>query len=499
MSKAPQRLYTASQVRELDRVAIEDLGIDAYELMKRAGLAGLRWLRYCFPRAARLAVYCGSGNNGGDGYVLATLARRAGLDVAVVAIGEAKSDTALKALHDFERGGGVLAATSHDPSDSDVIVDALLGTGLDRAPSGAYGEAVERINQSDKPVLALDIPSGLHADSGAAFEPCVRADATATFIGRKLGCFTADGRAMAGRVYFDDLDVPGRVYDRVGATASVIAPQEPAAFINGRSPTAHKGHAGRVLIVGGNHGMPGAPCLSARAAHRSGAGLVYLGTRARPVDLVSNSLESMAVEIETAAALDRVVEKADVIAVGPGLGRDDWARQVWERAVRCGKPLVVDADALYHLAGTALRRDDWVLTPHPGEAAQLLDETTTAVQADRLEASRALQERHGGVVVLKGPGTLVRGRDLHLCDRGNAGMASGGMGDVLTGIITAFMAQGLSAELSACYASWCHARAGDRAARNGMVGMTASDVIDALPGVIEEPFDRRQGARRCST
>lgn len=342
--------------------------------------------------------------------------------------------------------------------------------------------------------MALDIPSGLHADSGAAFEPCVRADTTATFIGRKLGCFTADGGAMAGRVYFDDLDVPESVYERVGAAATVIAPAAPAAFVNERSSTAHKGDAGRVLIVGGNHGMPGAPCLSARAAHRSGAGLVYLATRVRPVDLVSNTLESMAVEIETAAALDRITEKADVIAVGPGLGRDDWARQVWERVIRCGKPLVVDADALYHLAGTALHRDDWVLTPHPGEAARLLDETTAAVQANRIEACRALQERHGGVVVLKGSGTLVRGGSLHLCDRGNAGMASGGMGDVLTGVITAFMGQGLCAEAAACYATWCHARAGDRAARNGMVGMTASDIIDELPGVIEEPYGRYGGA-----
>jgi len=483
MSMVPQRLYTAGQVRELDRIAIEDCGIEGYALMQRAGLAAFRWLRYCFPRATRLAVYCGGGNNGGDGYVLAALAARAGLDVQVVAVGEAKSAAARRARRDFERAGGALSG-EHDPSRSDVIVDALLGTGLQRAPAGAYGDVVRRLNAAAVPTLAMDIPSGLHADTGEALEPCVRADTTVTFIGRKLGCFTAAGRARAGRIYFDELGVPPAIYERVEHAASLIAPGGHAAFIGARSASAHKGDAGRLLVVGGNHGMPGAPCLSARAAHRGGAGLVYLASRSRPAELVSNSLESMAVEIQAAEDLDPVMEKADVIAVGPGLGRDAWAREAWRRVLQSGKPLVVDADALYQLADTQTRRDDWVLTPHPGEAARMLNISTGAVQRDRLKACRDLQARHGGVVVLKGPGTLVRGRALHVCDRGNAGMASAGMGDVLTGVIAALLGQGLGAEAAACYGTWCHAEAGDRAARRGLVGVTASDVIEALQGVV---------------
>jgi len=496
MSMAPQRLYTAGQVRELDRAAIEDCGIDGYQLMRRAGLAALRWLRYGYPRATRLAVYCGSGNNGGDGYVVATLALQAGLEVRVVAAGETKTGTARQARRDFEHAGGRLSP-DHDPAGSDVVVDALLGTGLARAPAGVYAGLIERINASGVPVLALDIPSGLHADTGVALEPCIRAGATATFIGRKLGCFTGDGRAMTGRLYFDALRVPGAVYDRVDAAASIIRPDGPAARINGRPASAHKGDAGRVLIAGGNRGMPGAPCLSARAAHRCGAGLVSLATRHRPVELVPSTLESMASGIETAADLDPLLERADVIAVGPGLGRDDWARAVWQRVAAANVPLVVDADALHQLAQAPLRRDDWILTPHPGEAAHLLQDSVAAVQGDRAGACRALQQRYGGVVVLKGPGTLVAGHGLHLCDRGNAGMASGGMGDVLTGALAALLGQGLDAEAAACYGVWCHARAGDRAAGRGRVGVTAGDVAEALQGVMAGAAGDRAGALQC--
>lgn len=487
MSKVPQRLYTADQVRALDRVAIEGLGGDGYELMKRAGLAAYRLLRYRFPRARRLAVFCGSGNNGGDGYVLATLARGAGLDVRLVAVGEARSDTARQALADFRAAGG--SPESFDPDgvpDADVLVDALLGTGLDRAPIGDYGQAIERINRAGMPVLALDIPSGLHADTGAAFEPCVRADATATFIGRKLGCFTADGRAVAGELYFDDLDVPPDVYARVDAAASVIDPHPYISVVGRRSATAHKGDAGRVLIVGGNHGMPGAPCMAARAAHRSGAGLVYLATRSKPEALVVNTLESMAAEIVAPTDIEPMLSRADIIAVGPGLGRDEWARGVWKAVLNAGAPMVVDADALSLLAEEPVERDDWILTPHPGEAARLLNSRVDVVQGDRAAAARELRNRYGGVVVLKGPGTLVLGQSLHLCDLGNPGMASGGMGDVLTGVIAGLRGQRLTSEAAACYGVWCHGRAGDRAARRGVAGLTAGDLTAALQGIVGE-------------
>lgn len=485
MSKSAQRLYTADQVRELDRVAIEDFGLDGFELMKRAGQVAYRLLRRRFPRARRLAVYCGSGNNGGDGYVLAALAIRAGLAVRLVAVGEARSDSARRALVEFRSAGGEPESFDADRApEADAMVDALLGTGLERAPAGDYGRAVEQINRAALPVLAMDIPSGLHADSGAALAPCVRAAATATFIGRKLGCFTADGPAAAGEVHFEDLAVPPQVYERVGSTASVIDPAPHAARIRGRPATAHKGDAGRVLIAGGNHGMPGAPCMAARAAHRGGAGLVYLATRSSPEHLVANTLESMATEIATPADIGLMLPKADVVAVGPGLGRDDWARGIWRSVLDAGLPMVVDADALSLLADEPLRREDWVLTPHPGEAGRLLGRGAAEVQRDRVGAVRELQQRYGGTIVLKGPGTLVLGRSLQLCDRGNPGMASGGMGDVLTGLIAALRGQGLAGEEAARYGVWCHGRAGDLAARRGLAGLTAGDLIGELQGVV---------------
>lgn len=485
MSKAPQRLYGARQVRDLDRVAIDDLGIDGYELMRRAGLAGYRLLRYCFPRARRVAVYCGSGNNGGDGYVLAALALAAGMEVRLVAVGRAKTATARRAVADFEKAGGVVLPWDDElPGEVDAVVDALLGTGLEQAPAGDYGKAIERINSAGCPVLALDIPSGLHADTGRALEPCVHADATATFIGRKLGCFTGDGRGVVGRLYFDELGVPGEVYERVTWACELIEPRLYAAVIAGRSPTAHKGDAGRVLVVGGNHGMPGAPCLSARAAHRTGAGLVYLATRSRPEDLVPSTLETIAARIDSARDLEPMLANADVVAVGPGLGRDEWAREVWDLVSSADRPLIVDADALHFLAQAGARREDWVLTPHPGEASRLLGTDAKTVQADRPGAARALQERFGGVIVLKGSGTLVQGRSLHLCGLGNPGMASGGMGDVLTGIVAALRGQGLPAEDAACYGVWCHARAGDEAAQRGQVGVTAGSLVDGLQGIV---------------
>ncbi|MBS1269199.1 MAG: Bifunctional NAD(P)H-hydrate repair enzyme Nnr [Gammaproteobacteria bacterium] len=487
MNKTSQRLYTARQVRELDRVAIEDFGVDGYELMKRASLAGYRLLRYCFPGAGRLAVYCGSGNNGGDGYVLASLARRAGLRVELVAVGESKSETAKQALAEFEQAGGAVTHREHEACpDADVIVDALLGTGLERAPAGVYGRTIERINEADCPVLALDIPSGLHADTGKALEPCVTADATATFIGRKLGCFTSDGRAVTGLLYFDDLDVPDEIFTRVESTATVIAPHRYVSFLQARPATAHKGDAGRVLIIGGNHEMPGAPCLSARSAHSSGAGLVYLATRLKPADIVPNTPESMAAEITTPKDVEPMLANADAIAVGPGLGRDEWARGIWDRVSTTTIPLVVDADALFLLAENPLHRDDWILTPHPGEAARLLKTTTADVQADRVAAVRELRNRYGGIIVLKGPGTLVLGQALYVCDLGNPGMASGGMGDALTGLIAGLRGQGIPTEESACYGVWCHARAGDRVASRGAVGLTAGDLIDELPGIVGE-------------
>lgn len=482
MSKSAQHLYNAHQVRELDRLAIETIPVDGYELMRRAGLAAFRYLRWRWPRARSVAVYCGSGNNGGDGYVLARVAKLAGLHVKAIALSPSKSETAQKALADFHAVAGCV----NEQLDiaADVIVDGLLGTGLQRQVTGDYARAIDHVNHHSSPVLSLDIPSGLDSDTGRILGICVRADTTISFIGRKLGCFTGQGPEQCGALMFDDLQVPNDIYAQVEPLGQIIRPRHESSVIPERSRTAHKGNTGRVLLAGGNYGMLGAIGMSARAAHKSGVGLVNIISRkGHGRALLTLTPESMVQEFEG----DRISVQNNfkAIGIGPGLGQDDWARSLWSQVLSHDLPMVLDADALNILALNPRRCDHWILTPHPGEAACLLDCSLSDIEADRVSAIHELQRRYGGVVVLKGAGSLICGTRLDLCDRGNPGMASGGMGDVLTGIITAFLAQGLNPEEAAAYGVWCHAVAGDLGARKGMVGLSASDLIEYLPTVIQ--------------
>lgn len=485
----PEALYTAHQVRELDRRAIEDHGVPGYTLMQRAGAAALEVLDRMWPRGRVLGVVCGPGNNGGDGYVLAHLARAAGWEVRLAAVtdpGALKGDAA-RAWEDWRAAGGGVVSLDAALEGCDVIVDALLGTGLGRPVAGAMADGIERINTAGVPVLSLDIPSGLEADTGAVLGRAVRARATVTFIGLKLGLFTGEGRAHGGEVHFDGLAVPAAVY-----AGMIPAAVRADAAVLGRLPrrrrSAHKGDFGHVLVVGGAPGMPGAVRMAAEAAARVGAGLVSVATHAGHAALIPLARpEVMAHGVSAPGDLDPLLERATVVAVGPGLGQGDWGRALLQRVLSWEGPRVLDADALNLLAGTGQRREDWVLTPHPGEAARLLGCTTAQVQADRPAAAAALQARYGGVCVLKGSGTLVHdGRGLTVCTGGNPGMASGGMGDVLTGVLAGGMAQGLGATPgeTAVLGVCAHAGAADAAAGEGERGLLASDLIQRLRGMV---------------
>lgn len=484
----PHRLYRTAQVRELDRIAIEERGIPADELMGRAGRAAYAELRRRWPRAKRLAVFCGRGNNGGDGYVLARLAREAGLEVSVyVPAGiAAPQGAAARAAERWRLGGGAIDAWSGgvDLQTHDVIVDALFGTGLDRAPEGAWREAIEAIVASGRPVLAIDVPSGLDADRGSAPGVAVRADLTVTFIALKIGLFTGRGRELAGELRFSALGLAEDVLARVEPAAGRLSPGVFGALLAPRRRGAHKGDFGHVLVIGGDCGMSGAVRLAAEAAARSGAGLVSVATRAVHAPLLSVARpELMAHAVEDAQALAPLVARADVIALGPGLGRGDWSRAVFAAALASGLPLVLDADGLNLLAEAPRCREDWVLTPHPGEAARLLAISIAMIEADRPAAVEALQQRFGGTVVLKGAGTLVRGSagETAACDAGNPGMATGGMGDVLTGLIAGLLAQGIAAADAAGLGVLLHAMAGDRAAADGGErGLLAGELLQHL-------------------
>ncbi|MDX9768089.1 MAG: NAD(P)H-hydrate dehydratase [Ectothiorhodospiraceae bacterium] len=479
-SHLPNTLYTAADLRELDRRAIQDYGIAGYELMTRAATAAFDDLRDRWPDAGSVAVLCGPGNNGGDGYVLARLAVNAGFAVTVLEFADPERlrGDAATARSDYLAAGGRPQPWSGALADADVIVDALLGTGLERPLEGVFTEAIAHVNASRRPVLALDVPSGLHADTGAVLGQAVRAELTSTFIGLKRGLFTADGPDHGGDIRFHDLDVPAE------ANAGLVPVErldisQIAHHLRRRSRAAHKGLHGHLLVIGGDHGMGGAARMAGEAALRVGAGLVSLAIRpAHTAAITAARPELMCHGIERPSDLEPLLQRASVVAIGPGLGRGDWGRDLLAQVLETGLPLVVDADALIALADESARRDDWVLTPHPGEAARLLGTTTTAIQQDRFAAATAIRERFGGVCVLKGTGTLVAGPGgVALCPAGNPGMASGGMGDVLTGVVAGLLAQHLSIETAARVGVTLHATAGDRAAAEGERGLLASDLF----------------------
>jgi len=489
----PEYLYRAATVREFDRLASEQYGVPSATLMQRAGEATFRLLCLRWPRARAIAIVCGPGNNGGDGYVLARLACDAGLFPWVLTLGEpdaVKGDAAL--MRDAARASGVMDEpfVADMLADSDVIVDALLGTGLERPVTGVWREAIEAINGSGRPVLAIDIPSGLSADTGAVLGAAVRADTTLTFVALKAGLFTARGREHAGEIYFDDLSVPAEVHAEVAPAAQRITRTSLRDLLRRRARDAHKGSFGRVLAIGGAPGMPGAVRLCGEAAYRCGAGMVTLATHPGHAAVVNAARpELMAYPVASVAALKPLLARATVVALGPGLGRGAWGKRLFSAALAAKRPLVIDADGLFFfLAPSRRHRSDWVLTPHAGEAARLLGCSVEEIERDRFAAVRAISDKYGGVCVLKGAGTLVAAHGdprVYLCDGGNPGMASGGMGDVLTGVIAALRAQGLSPVDAARLGVWVHASAGDLAATSGgEIGVLASDLLVRLREVL---------------
>ncbi len=484
MPLLPRSLYTAAQVRELDRRAIA-AGTAAYALMTRAGQAAFHLLRERWPEAARIVVLAGPGNNGGDGYVLARLARLAWnqhLDVQVLTVGDhgALTGAVAEAACDAARALVPEQPWNGELPPADVYVDALFGTGLNRPPAGDFAAAIAAVNKSGKPVLALDLPSGLQADTGTELGETVRADATITFIGLKAGLLTAMGPARTGELFFNDLAVPASAFEGFTPLAYRLAESD-LGKIGRRPRDAHKGTNGHVLVVGGDHGMAGAVALAGEAALRGGAGLVSVATRPEHTALLTaRRPELMCRGISHVSELAPLLSRVDVVVLGPGLGQGEWGAALFGAVLDTGLPMVVDADALNLLATMPERRGNWLLTPHPGEAARLLVSTTAAVQADRFTAVRELEKRYGGAIVLKGAGSVVMEEDvLAVCPYGNPGMASGGMGDVLSGVAGALLAQGMAQPLAT--AVMVHALAGDAAARaSGERGLLASDLFPFL-------------------
>jgi len=487
----PNDLYSAAAVRGFERAAIA-AGIPGYTLMQRAASAALDVLRQLWPSARSIAVVAGPGNNGGDGLVLARLAKQQGLTVATMMVGDtaALRGEALEALQDLRRAG--LEVQPFDAAaleKCDLIVDALLGIGV-RAPlQPEWTAAIAAMNGCGRQILSLDLPSGLDPDTGRAL-PAVHSTATISFLALKQGLFLADGRAHAGALRFGDLGVE----TSAGAAPTLRRLDDHclAAALRQRARDSHKSQFGRVLVIGGGSGMPGAVRLAAESALRVGAGLVTVASRPEHLTAVVGARpELMFHAVAQASDIDLPLSQADVVAIGPGLGRSDWAQTVLERvfALRpADQRLVVDADALNLIAAGAGQQhcDDWVLTPHPGEAARLLGIDTAVVQQDRLAALAALCQQRGGTIVLKGAATLVGAVDQvpMLCERGNPGMAVPGMGDVLTGAVAGILAQGAQPFAAASAAVHAHAVAGDRCRDGGVRGILALEVAQELRAVL---------------
>ena len=476
-----KKLYQAEQLQKLDRIAIEKYNISGLTLMERAGAAAFDLLRNAFPEARRITVLCGTGNNGGDGYVVARLAHQAGFNTRLLQLGNIKklSKDAQTVADKLRNSGLTVEIFSPEKlKDAEILLDALLGTGLCRSVSGIWAEAIAAINSHHIPVLSIDIPSGLNANTGAIMGNAVKATTTITFVGYKQGLFTGQGREYTGHIHFSDLGLPNSAYNSITPTAELINLRTLQEKLPKRKKSAHKGNFGHVLIIGGDHGFAGAAILASEAAARSGAGLVSLATRKQSVMLAARIPEIMAHTIDNPEQCIPILRKASVVAIGPGLGQSSWATFLLAHTLDTAKPLIVDADALNLLANDPSHYENWILTPHPGEAARLLNCKTADIQADRPAATKELQQRYGGTIVLKGSGTIIADQTgIAICEDGNPGMASGGMGDVLTGIIASFRAQNFSSIDAACIGVCVHAASADKAAQSGERGMLASDLM----------------------
>jgi hydroxyethylthiazole kinase-like uncharacterized protein yjeF len=482
---ATTALRDAAALRIIESRASQALG-DAFELMRRAGQAAWRELLHHWPQARRIVVVCGPGNNGGDGYELARHAHASGRGVTVVRLQEhaPRGELASRAGQGFTQAGGVVQVFEGRLPEADVVVDALFGIGLSRAPDAACAGLIDAMADAGVPVLALDVPSGLDADTGHAPGRCVRATRTLEFIAPKAGLRTGVALDCAGVLALATLDVVPEWLHDAPIRAQALAPAALAHWLRPRDRNAHKGTHGRVLCIGGDHGSGGAIMLCAQAALRCGAGLVDVATRELHVPaLLARLPEAMAHVPTHRAQFEASLSRADVIAIGPGLGRAEWGAQCLVAALSQDKPLVLDADALNGLADVESRlAPGTVMTPHPGEAARLLGCDTATVQRDRYASAQALAARHGCVVVLKGAGTIVAAPNQtpRVILAGNPGMAVGGMGDVLTGVIAALRAQGLDAFDAACAGALLHAAAGDAAAVEGERGLLPTDLMSHL-------------------
>ena len=512
------RVLTAAQMREADHQTIEEIGIPSIVLMENAGRQVVAAMEGEFDDLGeqKVVVLSGRGNNGGDGFVIARVLQQRGVDVSVFVVGsveDVRGDARVNLEILGRLGFDVVEISGEDQWElhaseirqADVIVDALFGTGLSQPLKGLHETIVADINSMDVPVVAVDLPSGMSADTNEVIGPCLIAHLTVTLGAPKLPLVLAPACALAGRLVVADIGIPSDVIDSLeGDRLEWVTPELVAALLPERALDAHKGTFGHVLVVAGSRGKTGAAALAAKGALRSGAGLVTVATpdSCQPT-VASLGLEFMTLPLPDTAAGAGLREEAasqalaapcDVMAVGPGLGTEEGTVAVVHRLLeQASVPMVIDADGLNAFAsepGRLMAHEGRhiVVTPHPGELARLLGVPVDEVQARRVESARSFATMRGLVVVLKGHQTLVATPDgsVFINPTGNAGMATGGTGDVLTGAIAAWIGQLHDAETAAVLGVYLHGAAGDLAARDsGYEAMTAGDLVEYLGDAIQ--------------
>ena len=493
MSISEQYIYDPSTVAEVDNRAIHEFSMPGIELMEKAAAYAFQCSQECFQNIDSIQIFCGSGNNAGDAYLFGCYAIDHGISASVIYLSNPKTlkGDAYSAYQRYKAKEGKLIQWHENINiNCDLIIDGIFGIGINRPVKGIFLKAIELINQNSTPVLSLDIPSGLSGENGKIMGSSVRADLTITFVGKKIGLYINDGPKVNKRIKYSNLDIPEVCFEKARPILEETNKSHISQILRQRKKDSHKGNFGHVLVVGGNHGMGGAVRITAEAALRTGAGLVSVITtsenaqtilKIRP-EIMTHALES------DHKNLPHIIDSVDVIAIGPGLGQDQWAMGLYDAVLESNKPLILDADALNILAKNPQQKEDWVLTPHPGEAARLLACSNSEIQSDRLQSLKNLCDGFGGVILLKGQNTLIgrKAKIPHMISAGNPGMSTAGMGDLLTGIISGLYAQFRDQDLQllTSVSALIHSTAGDRAARSGERGIVATDLFVELKDLL---------------
>ena len=481
----PQFAYTAQQVKQYEGVVAAEQGVAMYRLMQDAATAVFDLLMLKYGDCDRVQIIAGGGNNGGDGFWVAHHALNAGLEVSVLAVKDPKllKGDALSAYQDYIAAGGKIV-DSLDAS-ADVLVDALLGIGFSDELSPEYQNIIEKVNARCLPIISVDLPSGLNATSGAVSQNCIKADYTVTFIALKQGLLTGNAKHYVGELWFAGLGISSEFNETVTAAAKLIEPKQLS--LPARHTNTYKQKLGHVVLVGGDKTMPGAIRLAAEACLRAGAGLVSVITHPDNREIVlQGRYELMVHGIEHSEQVTDVLQKEDVCVVGPGLGMSKWSEMIWQQVAKVNLPLVLDADGLNYFAQSSFSTANLVITPHTGEASRLLNVSSQEIELNRFLSVSELSKKYNSVAILKGAGTLVcHQNEVAINTSGSQSMASAGMGDCLSGIISAFIAQGMSCFNAAQLAVFIHGRAAQLAEEDGKRGLLASDLFPFIRKLVD--------------